>query len=128
MLAGPYSSGVAAGSAGSATNNTDTPTRLIGEVIGIYVKYQDSPPSSTDVVISTKGTAPAAPSTTLLTLTNKNTDGWFYPRVIPTDTSGVALAALTVAEPQVIDDIVNISIAGANAADSVDVWLMLDDD
>ena len=126
QLVGPFSSGVAAGSAGSATNNFDTLTRLTGRVIGIYVKYQDSPPNTTDVVIGTKGTAPAVPTTNLLTLTNKNADGWFYPRVTPTDTSGVALAALTTAEPQIIDDVVNISIAGANAADYVDVWFMLD--
>lgn len=126
MLAGPYTSGVAAGSAGSATANTDTQNRLVGEVTGIYIRYDDSPPNTTDVVISTKGTYPAPPSTAILTLTNKNTDGWFFPRTPPHATDGQVLVALTVYEPYHIDDVVNISIAGANAGDSVTCWFIME--
>jgi hypothetical protein len=125
MLAGPYTSGVAVGSNGNATNSQDTPTRLVGKVLGIYVDYLHSPPNTTDVVISTKGTYPAAPSTTLITLTNKNADGWFYPRVVPSDTVGADLATLTVLEPFEIDDVVNIFIDDANAADYAECWFLL---
>ena len=125
MLAGPYTSGVAVGANGAALNNKDTPQRLTGEVLAIYVDYLHSPPNTTDVVISTEGTHPAAPSIAILTLTNKNADGWFYPRKVPTGTDGANLAALTVLEPIYIDDVVNISIDEANAADYVECWFFL---
>ena len=96
MLAGPFTSGVAAGTDGNATNSKNTPHRLTGKVIGIYVDYLHSPPNTTDVIVSTVGTDPAAPSVAILTLANKNADGWFYPRVVPCGADGAALATLTV--------------------------------
>ncbi len=123
LLHGPINSGVAAGGAGVATNNADT-VKLEGRMVGVYVKYNDSPPATTDVVIKTKGTK--APSVTFLTLTDKNTDGWFYPRVIPDNLLGVDLAALTIAEPIPFSDVVNISIAQADDNDSVDVYLLVE--
>lgn len=128
MLAGPYSSGLAVGVDGSALVNADTPTRLTGYVKAIHVKYQGAtPPSTTDVVITTKGTYPAPPTITLLTLTNKNTDGRFPVRTLPVDAVGVALAALTIAEPIYIDDVVNISVAQANNVNYVEYWLVMDE-
>jgi len=93
-------------------------------MLGIAVRYNDTPPTTTDVIIKTKGSA--SPSITFLTLTNKNTDGWFFPRVIPDDLLGVDLAALAIAEPIPFDDIINVSIAQANDGDSVDVWFLVD--
>lgn len=123
-LVGPINSGVTAGGAGTSTNNADTNRALCGRFIAAYVRYNDSPPNTTDVVIATKGTN--APAVTFLTLTNKNTSGWFYPRIIPDDVLGVDLAALVVAEPIPFDDVVNISIAQANDGDSIDVWLLIE--
>lgn len=123
-LIGPLSSGVAAGSAGSATNNADTSTRVVGKVVGIYVDYLDSPPATTDVTIKTKGTSPAAPTYNLLVLTNANTDGWFYPQVQIHDTAGSAIAGEYT--PQLVHDYLNIAIAQANAGDSVNVWLLVE--
>ena len=123
-LFGPFNSGVTAGGAGVSTNNADTTVRLKGRMLGAYVRYNDTPPATTDVIIKTKGTA--APSITFLTLTDKNTSGWFFPRIVPHDLVGVALAALAIAEPIPFDDFVNISIAQANDGDSIDVWLLVD--
>lgn len=125
-LVGPFSSGLTTGGAGTSGINVDTPTKLSGRMYSLYVKYNDSPPATTDVVIKTKGSLPAAPSRTFITLTDKNTSNWFDVRVIPHDTLGVALSALTIAEPVAFDDVINIAVAQANDGDSVDVWFLLD--
>lgn len=120
---GPINSGSATGGAGTATANTSTATRVIGRVIGVYVKYNDSPPATTDVIVKTVGTAPASPTYNLLSLSNANTSGWFYPQVQIHDTSGSAIAGEY--EPQLVYDQINVSIAQANDNDSIDVWLLL---
>ena len=123
-LVGPFSSGAAVGSAGSATANLDTPTRIDGRLVGIYVLYNDSPPAgTTDVTIKTVGTTPAPPTYDLLVLTDAATDGWFYPQVQIDDTAGAPIADEYT--PQLVHDYLNIAIAGANAADSVTVWLII---
>lgn len=126
-MIGPINSGAAIGSNGSATSNNSTERVLCGRLLAAYVKYNDSPPNTTDVVIKTLGTeAGSPPSITLLTLTDKNTSGYFYPRITPDDTLGVDLAALTVLEPAPFSGQINVSIAGANANDNVDVWLFVE--
>lgn len=126
--AGPYETPAAAGGAGVATNNVDTP-RLCGRVVGIYVDYTGTAaPATTDVVIKTKGTDSGhAPTFTILTLTNKNTDGWFWPRFIPDDQLGVDLAALAIAEPVPVDDVINIAVAQADDGTKVKCWFLLGD-
>lgn len=127
-IVGPINSGAAVGSAGSATANASSTKLISGAVLGVYVKYNDSPPATTDVTIKTVGTSPAAPSLTFLTLTDANTSGYFYPRVQVHDTAGAALTydgTRAQVIPPIIHDLVNITIAQANAADSVDVWLIL---
>jgi hypothetical protein len=125
-LFGPINSGIAAGGAGVAGNNATTAQIVRGNVIGIYVRYNDACPATTDVIIKTVGTTPAMPTQTLLTLTNKNTSGLFLPRALPQDTSGANLAALTIAEPNPVFDNINVAVAQANDADSIDVWLFLE--
>ena len=122
-MAGPFSSGAAVGSAGSAVANADSTIILMGRIMGIYVEYVDSPPSTTDVIIKSKGTSPAPPTYTFMTLTNKNTDGWFYPHVLIDDVLGVDIASEYTA--QMVHDLINVSIDGANAGDSVNVWFLL---
>ena len=123
-LVGPISSGAAAGSAGSATANADSDIRIIGRLVGIYVQYLDSPPAgTTDVTIKTVGSSPAPPTYNLLVLTNAATDGWFYPQVQIDDTAGAPIAAEYT--PQLVHDYINVAIAQANAADSVNVWLLI---
>lgn len=124
---GPFNSGTAAGSAGSATANQTTTAPLCGEVVAVYVRYNDSPPAgTTDVTVATAGNA--APPLTLLTLTDGATDGYRYPRAQVQDLTGAGVTydgTNEVYEPVPIADNVKVTIAGANAGDSVDVWLYL---
>lgn len=124
-LIGPINSGTASGSAGSATANF-TSGNITGCVLAVYVKYNDSPPAgTTDVTVATAGTASGMPgAVTILALTDGATDGWRYPRVLGDDTAGSDLTGWYVTIP--IDDQVKVTIAGADAGDSADVWLMLD--
>lgn len=124
-LVGPINSGVAAGGAGTATANASTSHIVSGRVVGIYVKYNDSPPAATtDVTVKTLGTSPAPPTYNLLVLTDGATDGWKYPQVQIHDTTGSAIAAEYT--PLLVHDLVNVTIAQANNGDSVDVWLLVD--
>ena len=66
-LLGPINTGVAAGGAGVATNNRTTTTKIEGLLIGVYVKYNDSPPAgTTDILVKTVGTSPDAPTSCVL--------------------------------------------------------------
>jgi len=129
-LLGPFNSGAAAGSAGSATANSTTTAVVSGRLLGVYVKYNDSPPAgTTDVTISTQGASPAPPALAFLTLTNAATDGWFYPRAQVHTVAGALATSgggAAIIEPVLIHDKVTVTIAQANAADNVDVWLLLD--
>lgn len=122
---GPINSGAAAGGAGSATANATSTTQLCGKIYGFYVRYNDSPPAgTTDVTIASAGTT--MPAITYLTITNGATDGIRLPRLAVVDTAGAAFAAQSIAEPQPIDDYLKVTIAQANAADSVDVWVFME--
>jgi len=129
-LFGPINSGVAAGGAGVATNNANSTSPISGRIVGVYVKYNDSPPAgTTDVVISTKGTSPRPPSNTILTLTDSATAGWFYPRHMVHDEAGALYkwdGTNEVYEAVPVNDFINVSIAQANDADSIDVWLLFE--
>src|SRR3990167_7534703 len=111
-LYGPLNSGAAAGADGVATANTDSAIVLRGAVLGLYVRYNDSPPAgTTDITIATKGSR--APALTLLTIANAATDGWFWPRVQVHTTAGAAITATY--DYAAIDDKINVNIAQANA-------------
>jgi hypothetical protein len=114
---------VAAGGAGLATANASSLSKLRGSLVGIYVRYNDSPPASTDVFVTTVGAGEAVPSNTLLELIDANTDGLFYPRFQAHDVAGTLLAAEYSRAP--IDDYINVLIREANDGDSVDVWFLL---
>jgi hypothetical protein len=128
-VVGPLSSGVAAGTAGSATANLTSSQRITGKILGVYVDYLDTPPATTDVTIATAGEA--HPAETILTLTDANTDGWFYPRTGIHTVAGVAMlyAAGGTAIPDLIpvDDKIKITIAQADANDYVNVYLLVED-
>lgn len=128
-LVGPINSGAAVGGAGVATANADTSNVVAGRVIAVGLVYLDSPPAATtDVTVATKGTN--GPAQTLLSIANAATNGWFYPRIGTVSPAGAALlyaaGGTAVAEPLAISDVVNVLIAGANAADGVNVWLLME--
>lgn len=122
-LYGPLNSGAAAGGAGVATANASSRTPLVGEVVGIYIKYNDSPPVTTDVTIKTVGTSPAPPTYNLLVVTDSATSGWFYPQVQVHTTAGALIAGEY--RSLLVHDYINVVIAQANNADNVDIWLLL---
>jgi len=126
-LVGPLSSGAAVGNAGVATANADSTSVISGTLVALYVKYNDSPPgATTDIAITTKGATPYAPAQTLLAVANAATDKWFYPRALTqVNTTGADIAGAYEAMP--VHDLVNVKIDQANAGDSIQVWLLLDD-
>lgn len=110
------------GSAGSAIGLLTTSRPLNGRLQGVYIDYVTQP-ATCDVTIKTTGNA--APSQTLLTLTNANSDGWFYPRPLLCNTSGVSL--ITTNEEFVIDDYIQVDVAQGDAG-SVVVTLLIEKD
>jgi len=121
MLHGPFNSGPAVGADGAATVTAYSPTDIHGLIYAVYVKYNGDKPATTDVTISTRGASPHIPSVPILTLTDKNTDGLFLPRIVTHSALGVANALV---ETHIhIDDVLKILVAGANTDDTVDVWL-----
>lgn len=120
-LVGPINSGAASGGAGAATANATTTHDIIGIVRSIAVRYNDSPPAGTDVVIATAGLA--APALTILTLTNNNSDGWWQIEHDAVDAAGSSSSGHL--SPPIADK-VKVTIAQANDGDSVDVWLCIE--
>lgn len=128
-MLGPLSSGVAVGSNGSATANADTGVIISGRIVAVGVVYLDSPPAgTTDAVIATKGNY--GPAQTILSISNAATNGWWYPRVGTHSTAGAAMlyagGGTAVGEPLAIHDVVNVKIDQANAADSIEVYLLME--
>ena len=124
QIVGRFNSGPAVGGAGVALSNADIPVLLVGRVVGVYVKYNDSPPAATtDITIATKGTN--APAVTILAIANAATNGWFYPRPQVHTIAGALISAqYEMGVP--IADIVNIKIDQANVNDNIDVWFLLE--
>ncbi len=125
---GPLSSGPAVGGAGVALSDQDSAVAIHGDLRAIHVAYLGAPPAgTTDVLITTRGTAPLPPTQTLLNLVNAATDGWFYPLVSGHDNLGASIAGNNGPwRYYPLADFVNISIDQANVDDSVDVWLLID--
>ena len=122
-IKGPINSGAAAGSAGSATNNADSTSQVVGKIVGLYIRYNDSPPAgTTDVTIATKGNS--APAYTILKISNAATNGYFVPRHATVSNAGAGNTADYA--DYAVNDVVNVLIEGANASDSADVWLFIE--
>lgn len=109
----------ATGTNGSATASGVSTTPIDGVIMAVYVEYLDSPPNTTDVEIVEAYNSPAM---SILTLSNANTDGWFYPYAATVDQTGQANAASD--EPIPVSDNVAVNVTGANAGDSVSVTVV----
>ena len=127
-LVGPISSGVAAGNNGSATNSTTTAPMISGRVLATYIQYLDSPPAGTTT--ATIATANVNyPGQTVISIVNAATSGWFFPRVAVHSNAGAAVTydgTRPIYEPQPIHDNVKVTISGANAGDSINVWMLVE--
>ncbi len=74
------------GSAGSATASGHAATP-IGQLVALHLNYT-SQPATTDITV----TAPSNPAAlTILTLSNANTDAWFFPKTQDHDNVGAAI-------------------------------------
>lgn len=123
---GPLGTGTTTGGAGTSTSNATSSVIVFGLIHAIYVRYNDSPPATTDLTIATAGNS--TPAYTLLTLSNTATSGLYYPRADVRSQTGVSLTydgTRTVTDRVVIMDNLKITIAQANDGDSADVWLYL---
>ena len=127
-MIGPINSGAAVGSNGSATASTTPGQLLSGRVLAAYIKYNDSPPAGTcTATIATNNVN--YPGQTILSVVNSATSGWYFPRVAVHSNAGAAVTydgTRPIYEPQAISDNVKVTISGVNAADNIDVWLMLE--
>ena len=105
------------GSAGSATGSGTSIYPINGELCGVYIDYT-SQPATTDVTITSTN-----PTQSLLTISNANTDAWFYPRAVA---HGITGSALTWYDEIPIDAYVNVAVAQGDPG-SVDVYLLVDE-
>lgn len=76
----------AADASGDATATTSNPVN--GIIRAIELVYTASSDAGTDTVITEEGNTT---DTTILSLTNANTNGWFYPHNYPEDVAGADL-------------------------------------
>ena len=120
-----WSTGAAAGSAGSATaTGYSTPVR--GEVLAVHVDYQDSPPAATTDFTLSDEDCPASES--IITISNAATDIKVYPRRVTELNDGTDITydgTNEVYEPYVVHGRLEATIAQANANDycTVTVWI-----
>ena len=121
-VSGPINSGLAAGGAGVATANATGTDILTGLLVGFYVRYNDSPPATTDVTIDAVNGV--MPSRTLLTLTNINTSGFYAVVKQAVDVAGASATGWFEKQP-VDNDQIKVTVAQANDNDHVDVWPVL---
>jgi len=101
------------GSDGSATGSA-TSVMVSGVIYAIYLDYHASAPATTDVTLRMAGT----PYESILSISNSNSDGWYYPRrqVCGADGTGLTYDGThAVAEPFVVHDRLTLSVAGCNA-------------
>lgn len=116
-------SGAAVGGAGVATANLTGTQALTGMLLGFFVKYNDAPPATTDVTIEAIGGP--LPTRTLLVLTDKNADGYFPTVRQALDPTGASAAGWFAGQP-LVQDKIKVTIAGANAGDSVSVYPVIE--
>ena len=120
----PASSGVTAGGAGVSTSNATGTIAITGELLGFYLRFNDSPPAATaDTTIQLTGGV--LPTRTVLTITNGATDGFYPVRMGALSTANAAITDSNVYIP-LIRDYLKVTLAQANDGDSVDVWAVVE--
>jgi len=118
--------GLAVGSAGSATATGYSAVAVHGEVLAVHVNYQDSPPAGTTDFTLSDEEDPASES--IISLSNQATDIKIYPRRVTEKNDGTDILYTTgeeVFEPYVVHGRLEATIAQANANDYVDVTVWI---
>ena len=106
------------GTAGSATGSGATTVPVYGKLYAVHLDYIDQA-ATCDVTVTT-----GSPAQTLLTVTNANTDAWFYPRVQVDSDAGAPIADEYDVAP--VSGYVTVSVAQSNAG-SVVATLLIED-
>lgn len=113
----------ATGGSGAATATAVTSELIEGYVLGVHLKYLDSPPSgTTDVVLVEANNDPAMP---ILTVSNAATDGWFPVLAQAKTQAGADFTGVGALVP--VADYVRLTIAQANNGDGVTATIVWDD-
>ena len=97
------------GSDASATGSLVTALPY-SELLALYVNFHASAPGTTDTTISSPGNPVAL---TLLTLTNSNSDAWYYPTQQLDDSSGSAITGAYI--PAIVHGNLLVELAGCDA-------------
>ena len=122
-ILGPFITEEAAGGAGVATGQVITDISAIGLLQAIAIEFEGAPPATADIIISTEGTDPVAPTQTLLSLTDIITDAWYYPRLNIHDNTGIAIA--TVWDYFPIRNQIKAILSQVNDGDQAKIWLQV---
>ena len=105
------------GTAGSATGSGTTTVPVYGTLYAVHLDYTDQA-ATCDVTVTA-----GSPAQTLLTVTNANTDAWFYPRVQADTDTGSAITGWYDEAP--VCGYVTVSVAQSDAG-SVVATLLVD--
>jgi hypothetical protein len=108
----------ATGGAGVAEASAVGEQVVNGIVRSLHFAYADSPPATTDVTITETG---PGQKKTIFTLTDHNSDGWFYPLAQACNQAGMAIT--NQGAPIVMADYPTATIAQANNGDGVVVTI-----
>jgi len=106
-----------AGSAGSATGSEKTARPVSGRVLAVHLDYTTQP-ATTDVTVATQN----APTLTVLTVTNGNTDGWRFPRQLMDGTDGADLTGIYEALPVADNVVVSVAQGDPGSVVATIVW------
>lgn len=98
----------ATGSEGSATGVVTSGNRLTGFIRGIHVDYASGLTTTTDLAVGTVN-----PAATVETLSNSATDGWTYPSVQLTGSTGAAVTGAY--DRFFVDDYLTVSASQASS-------------
>lgn len=112
----------ATGGSGTATANSTSTKVVRGWIVGVYLKYTDIPPATSDVTIAG---ADISPAQAIITVTDANTDGWFHPLHQAQDEDGTDFVGQGV--PIIIADRIIVTIAQANNNDGVTATILYED-
>jgi len=93
----------ATGAAGAATGSASTGRDVTGQVYAVYIDYTAGITTTTDLTFSQ-----ASPALTVMTISNSASDGWYYPAVQQTSSSG---AGTSTYKPAVTADAIDIAAA-----------------
>jgi hypothetical protein len=131
--------------AGDSTGSVTSSFPINGYILGVYIDYSSGQPDTTDITVSTAH----SPVTTILTVSNNNVDGWYYPRhqVHSTDGTGLTYSnyescllledgetlvlttpsdAGAACEPVGINDYVTVSAEDAGDGETIQVSLVVE--